>query len=297
MDTIITIDEVTTLLLSLPSLANVCPNFENIRVLCQHFEQALQCLPCTQSTLHGWKEMVMAQELYALITPNPFCLPNNLGPNAVYVRPINLNNSGVASNPAIPLTRTEQATINTTFTRCKNYCTLMVNIERACFMAVDACINNAFKVSNDPTIQGWHEGMSVMSILDQLSNNYGNPIPAALDGSNTRFRSPYLVADPPERLFRQIEECAKIALLGHNPYTDRQLINNAIRLLLTMGLYLCPFEQTVATGPDLDCASCIDPGIISALPECYGSHYRPSRVCTSVATPAKCHQGISQGQH
>jgi hypothetical protein len=79
---------------------------------------------------------------------------------------------------------------------------LMVNIKRACFMAVDACINNAFKVSNDPTIQGWHAGMSVTSFLDQLLSLYGQPTPAALDVNNTHFCSPYSEADPLEILFR-----------------------------------------------------------------------------------------------
>jgi hypothetical protein len=32
-------------------------------------------------------------------------------------------------------------------------------------------------------------------------------------------------------------------VLGNNPYTDRQLINNAIRLLLMTGLYTRPFEE------------------------------------------------------
>jgi hypothetical protein len=168
MDTIININEVTTLLAFLPSLANVCPNFENIRVLCQHFKRALQHLPCPQSTLHGWKGMMMAQELYALLTPNPFRLPNNPGPNAVYVRPIDPLNPAVVPNLSVPLTWIEQATIDTTFAHCKNYYMSMVNIKSACFTAVDACINDAFKVSNDSTIQGWHAGMSVMSILDQL---------------------------------------------------------------------------------------------------------------------------------
>jgi hypothetical protein len=243
MDTVINIDEVTTLLASLPSLANVCPNFENIRVLRRHFERALQRLPCPQSTLHGWKEMVMARELYALLTPNPFRLPNDPGPNAVYVRPINPLNPVVVPDPSVPLTRTEQATIDTTFARRQNYYMSIVNIERASFTAIDACINDASKVLNDPTIQGWHAGMSVMSILGQLSSLYVQPTPAVLDGNDTRFCSPYSVADLPEILFRRIEECTEIALLGLNPYTNRQLMNNAIRLLLTTGLYLRPFEE------------------------------------------------------
>ncbi len=103
---------------------------------------------------------------------------------------------------ALPLLCTEQATINTMFTCCKNYFMLIVNIEQACFTAVDACINNAFKVSNNPTIQGWHLGMRVMSILDQLLNNYGKPTPAMLESNDNAFRRPYFVADPPEILFR-----------------------------------------------------------------------------------------------
>ncbi len=127
----------------------------------------------------------MARELYDLLTPNPFCMPNDPGSNAVYVRPIdpNTNNPGVVPDPAVPLTQTEQATINLTFTRRKNYYMLMINIKQACFTAVDACINNNFKVSNDPTIQGWHTGMTVMSILNQLSDQYGKPTPVALEGN------------------------------------------------------------------------------------------------------------------
>jgi hypothetical protein len=231
------------LLAFLPSLANVCSNFENIRVLCRHFKQALQCLPCPQSTVHGWKGMVMARELYTLLTPNPFCLPQNPGLNAVYVRPINPLNPAVVPDLSVPLTRTEQATIEMTFARCKNYYMSIVNIKRAYFTAVNACINNAFKVLNNPTIQGWHAGMRVMSILYQLTSLYGQPTPATLEGRDTHFCSPYSAADPPEILFCRIEECDEIALLGRDPYTDRQLINDAIRLLLTTGLYLWPFEE------------------------------------------------------
>jgi hypothetical protein len=54
--------------------------------------------------------------------------------------------------------------------------------------------------------------------------------------NDTVFCSPYLAADAPEVLFRRVEECAKTALLGNNPYTDCQLVTNTIHLLLTTGL-------------------------------------------------------------
>jgi hypothetical protein len=135
-----------------------CPNFESIRLLRCHFEHALQCLPCPQSTLHGWKGLVMAQELYALLTSMPFRMPNDPGPNAVYVRALDPENPNAQPDPAL-LTRTEQATIDTSFTRCKHYLLSMRNIERVCFTALNLTIDDAFKVLNNLTIQGWHMGM------------------------------------------------------------------------------------------------------------------------------------------
>jgi hypothetical protein len=77
--------------------------------------------------------MVMAQELYALLMLTPFCLPTNPGAHAIYVRPIHPSNPGVIPDPAVPLTRTEQVTIDTIFSRCKHYYQSMLNIKRACF--------------------------------------------------------------------------------------------------------------------------------------------------------------------
>ena len=75
--------------------------------------------------------------------------------------------------------------------------------------------------------------MRVIDILDQLSLIYGQPTPAALEANDHIFRSPTSAADAPDVLFRRIEECAEKALLGQNPYTDKQLIINMIHLLLT----------------------------------------------------------------
>jgi hypothetical protein len=119
----------------------------------------------------------------------------------------------------------------------------MQNIERVCFTTLNASVNDAFKVSNNPTIQGWHADMHVINILDQLSTIYGQPTPAIFEMNDAVFHSPYSAADATEILFRCIEECAKMALLGCNLYTDRQLVTNAIRLLLATGLYIWPFKE------------------------------------------------------
>ena len=239
MDATITYDEVAALVgVNIPTL-EPRPNFERIRALRRHLERCLQRLPCPQSVQHGWKGMVMARELYSLLTNVPFRLPTNPGAAAIYVRAVL---TGQPVNNA-PLSRTEQVSIDTLFNRRKHYFMSMQNIERACFTALDSSINDAFKVSNDPTVQGWHAGMRVIDILDQLSLIYGQPTPAALEANDHIFRSPTSAADAPEVLFRRIEECAEKALLGQNPYTDKQLINNTIRLLLTTGLYIRAFED------------------------------------------------------
>jgi len=165
--------------------------------------------------------MVMAQNMYTLLTATPFRIPTTPGDTPTYLRAI------LAGEPAdnSPLTQTEQATIDSTFVRCKHYFLSMQNIERACFTALDSSVNDAFKLSNLAGVCGWHAGVT---ILDQLSSVYGKPTSAALEANNTLFRSPYSAADAPEVLFRRIEDCAEIATLGDNPYTDKQLILMAV---------------------------------------------------------------------
>ncbi len=113
----------------------------------------------------------MAKELCALLTPSVFQLPNNPGNTRVYAHPTLA--SQLVDNT--PLMQTEQATIDMCFAREKHYFMLMQNIERACFTALDASVKNTFKVSNNLAIQGWHAGMQVIDILDQLSTIYGQP--------------------------------------------------------------------------------------------------------------------------
>jgi hypothetical protein len=117
MDVTITYNEVMALVgVNIPSL-NPRPNLEQIWVLRRHFEHALQCLPCPQSTLLGWKGMVMARELYALLTPTLFYLLNIPGNAAMNVC------TALAEQPIdnTPLTCTEQATIDTRFACKKHY--------------------------------------------------------------------------------------------------------------------------------------------------------------------------------
>jgi hypothetical protein len=61
--------------------------------------------------------MVMAQNMYALLTATPFRLPVSPGDTPTHVRVALLGEQVDTS----PLTRTEQATIDSTFARRKHY--------------------------------------------------------------------------------------------------------------------------------------------------------------------------------
>ncbi len=78
----------------------------------------------------------------------------------------------------------------------------------------------------------------MINILDEVNNIYGKPTSAALKVNDNIFCSPYLVANAPKVLFCRIEDCAKVALQGKNPYTDKQLVLTTICLLLGTGLYV-----------------------------------------------------------
>jgi hypothetical protein len=213
MDATITYDEVATLIkINIPTL-EPRPNFKQIWMLRRHFERALQCLPCPQSIQHGWKGMVMACELYALLTTSLFCLPTNLGAVAVYVC------SQIPGQPVnnAPLSRTEQASIESLFKCRKHYYLSMQNIEHACFTAFNVSINDAFKVTKNPNVCRWHAGMRVIDVLNQLSTTYGQPTPAVLEANNHIFHSPTSAADAPEVLFRCIEDCLKRCYLARTP--------------------------------------------------------------------------------
>jgi hypothetical protein len=85
--------------------------------------------------------------------------------------------------------------------------------------------------------------MEVQEIFDQITSTYGRPTPVALLQSDTLFRSVYSPQDAPEVLFPRIKDCQEVQILGEDPYTAQQLLNNAVRLLLQCGLYGHAFED------------------------------------------------------
>jgi hypothetical protein len=84
--------------------------------------------------------------------------------------------------------------------------------------------------------------MEIREIFGQITSTYGRPTLAALLQNNTLFGSVYSPQDAPEVLFRRIEDCQEVQILGEDPHTAQQLLNNSVRLLLQCGLYSRNFE-------------------------------------------------------
>ena len=192
--------------------------------------------------------------MYGLLTTSPFRIPMDPGPLAIYYPPrvaiVDTQGDPVLDGQGMPTYQTqpaigwaEQATIDACFKRAKIYWESYQNIRRAVFNCLNNGVDNAFKVSNNPTLAGWNPLMEPREMFDQITATYGRPTPAALLQNDTLFRSVYSPQDAPEVLFRRIKDCQEVQILGEDPYTAQQLLNNAVCLLLQTGLYTRDFED------------------------------------------------------
>jgi hypothetical protein len=211
MDTLITYNEVATLVANPPSIGPR-PNFTNLRNSRHHIQCALQCLSCPQSNILGWAGLIMARAMYGLFTASPFRLPSDLGLLAIYYPPpvpiVDPAENPVLDAEGMPtycnqptIACAEQATIDAPFKRAKNYWESYMNIQRAVNNCLDDNINNAFKVLNDLDLIGWNPSMEPREMFNQITATYGRPTPAALLQIDTLFWSVYSPKMPPKFCF------------------------------------------------------------------------------------------------
>jgi hypothetical protein len=164
----------------------------------------------------------MAPAMYALLEPNAFVAPVNLGPAPV---------SMPFATPAVI------KMVDATFERDKNYFVSYKNINCACFRMLNELVPNQYKVSNTPSLIGWNATMSIQFILNQLEDTYGKPLAAVLFANDTLFKSAFSATKAPELLFYRIKQCQEIMTLGKLPYTPEQVIANALRLLMALQIF------------------------------------------------------------
>ncbi len=242
MDTTITCNVVATLIgVNIPSL-EPCLTFKKIRALCHHFEQALQCLPsCPQSTLHGWKGLIMSgnhtpysspawttRSVYAwirILTPITLGLSHQEWYRTSHLCPIPSRQRLICA--------LHFRSIISYHCKISNVCASLHSMQAS--MMLSRCL--PIPQSEDGMLEWQFERFLTSSLVFTAC-----PL-AAMELNDITSCSLYLAANAPKVLFCWIEDCAEIAILGCNPTTDRQLINNAICLLLTTCIYLRTFEE------------------------------------------------------
>jgi hypothetical protein len=79
--------------------------------------------------------------------------------------------------------------------------------------------------------------MTIQSILAQLEATFGKPTSTITFNYNAIFTSSFSAMDTPETLFRRIEECQEIAVLGGIPYSVQQIVGNTMFLFLQLGIF------------------------------------------------------------
>jgi hypothetical protein len=66
--------------------------------------------------------------------------------------------------------------------------------------------------------------------------------------NNVTFRATMAPTDSPEMLFYRIEQCQEIQCIGKLPYSDEQIIANAVRTLIQSNIFpLKEFDTWEAT--------------------------------------------------
>ena len=196
----------------------------SVRALRKHLHEALAKIECPQSRVYGWTGLVMDPTMYAMIENIPFTIPADPGPTTTY-------NGGFQTQQQM------RSSEQLWETNTRNYFLSFENINRACFRCIDELVRPEYKVSNLPGLNGWNSTMSIQDILSQLETTFGRPSATVLFQNNTTFTSPFNPMETPETLFRRIEECQEIAVLGKAPYTVMQIVGTTMYLFQQSGIF------------------------------------------------------------
>jgi hypothetical protein len=222
MDHLITYKEAVGFIKNPPSLA-LRPDFAKNFALRKHYVTGLKQLTCPQNLIHGWAGLVMDLVMYTLLEPTtPFAAVVDPGKYAIY--------ANFATKVTMKMT-------DKIFEQNKNYYLSVININRECFCMLNDNIANQFKVSNMPNMTGWNSTMTVRLILKGLENSYRKPNTMSLFQNDTLFRSPFPATEAPEMLVYRIEQCQEIQTIAQDPYTPKQIISNAVCLLMQSGIF------------------------------------------------------------
>ena len=147
MNNIISYNTVKKLVENPPSIGDR-PNCFNLRALRNHFARKLKNLECPQSRINGWLGFVLSPPMYSLIDPNPWRMDVLNMASIVPEFPPRFEPDGITPKA---YSREETMNITTRHTIQQNYHLTAQNIYRGVYDALDAHVDDAFKVAPKTT--------------------------------------------------------------------------------------------------------------------------------------------------
>ena len=119
----------------------------------------------------------------------------------------------------------------------KNMFKTYTNIHQAIYKLLVNNVLPQYQASNTAGLAGWDITMTIIDIFSQLDATFGKPDAQAILVNDAQFWAPLLTMETPETLFICLEECQEVQILAENPYTDKQLIVNAVLLLRIANIF------------------------------------------------------------
>ncbi len=221
MDDFIPYDDIAGMLKNPPTLAPR-PNFFRLRAFRRFIVDVMKQIPHPGYPQHGWAGMVLQPAIFALINSVPFRPPPNPGLIATYHQ--------YALPPEIRMADSQ-------FKIDKNLYKTYLNIHRAVYKLLMDSVLPQYQASATPGLTGWDQTMTIIDIFAQLDATFGKPDAQAQLLNDSNFRAPLLPTETPETLFLRLEECQEVQILANNPYTDMQLIINAVLVLRKAAIF------------------------------------------------------------
>ena len=111
------------------------------------------------------------------------------------------------------------------------------NVHRAIYKLLVYNVLPQYQASTTPGLTGWDATMSIIDIFSQLDATFGKPDAQAILANNAQYWARLQLTETPESLFLCLEECQEVQILANNPYTDKQLIVNAVLLLRQSNIF------------------------------------------------------------
>jgi hypothetical protein len=214
----LTVDEIINRVTNpvLPKIDNE-PTFEEIQITTRLLNANAISIPSMAfGDAHGHLGIIMSQVEYAAVSASPWVEPFN--PNDIPITPPGTNT-------------VDTAQLARMHAECRHIYTNHINVDQALKkLILEAYANMYTSQVEDYLLQCANR--SALEILMHLKQTYGFINPTQLAENYNNMTAPINFQDPIETLFKHIDDGARYANAGMQPYMEAQYVNIAFLLVL-----------------------------------------------------------------